>query len=44
MGQNQNISIIRLLEREKKECGAEKIFEEILGKNSKFGKRHKITI
>lgn len=43
-GQNQNICIIRLSERDEKECGAEKIFEEILGRNSKFGKRRKITI
>lgn len=27
----------------KKECGTKKIFEDILQKNSKFGKRHKLT-
>lgn len=34
-----DICIIRLPERDPKECGAGKIFEEILAKNSKFDKR-----
>lgn len=30
-------------QKEIRKCGAEEIFEEILAKNFKFGKRHKLT-
>lgn len=37
------IPIIKVSEGEKKESGAEKVYEEIMAKPPKLGKRHKPT-